>query len=107
VEYFQDGRCYLVEPQLWFLGPSFPRLSTLSYYPRFSVSWDGEKLAYYEHAKRPSTLSLTELTGLLPEYLLIWGFFWVSKAHKIPRLIWYQLSRFVKGFRWTGKMGRP
>jgi hypothetical protein len=106
VEFFQEGRCYLVEPQLWFLGTHLPRLSTLRYHPRISVAWDGEKLAYYEHADRPSNVSFREIGRLLPEYLWIWVVFWVSKAHKIPRLIWYLLTRFIKGFRWTGKMGR-
>jgi hypothetical protein len=107
VEFFEDGRCYLVEPQLRFLGRRLPRLSTLRYHPRISVAWDGEKLTYYEHAKRSSAMPLTEIARLLPEYLWIWGIFWISKLHKIPRLIWVLSGRFIKGFRWTGKMGKP
>ncbi len=105
VEFFQDGQCYLVEPQLSVLGLRLPRLSTLRYHPRISVAWDGEKLSYYEHADR-FALSFPDLARLVPEYLWIWGVFWISKGHKIPRLIWSLLTRFFKGFRWTGKMDR-
>jgi len=107
VEFFRDGRAYIVEPQLSFLGLHMPRLSTLSYHPRISVAWDGEKLSYYEHADRRTLPSFIYLVGLLPEYLWVWGTFWLFKIHKIPRLIWYLLTQFLKGFRWTGKAGRP
>lgn len=42
VEYFQNGKCFLFEPLCCRLGYTIPRLLTLRYDPRISVSWDGE-----------------------------------------------------------------
>jgi hypothetical protein len=103
VEFFKDGRCYLLEPQLHFLGARMPQLSTLRYHPRFSVAWNGEKLIYYEHRKLSSGVRFTEMAGMLPEYIHIWARFWLSSPVRIPRVIWFLVKRFFKGFRWTGK----
>jgi hypothetical protein len=106
VEYFQDGCCLLLEPQLCFIGQRMPRLSTLRYHPHLSVAWDGEKLSYYQHHERPARLSFLDLARLLPEYIFIWGGFWLTSPSRVPRLIWYGLKRLLKGFRWTGKTHR-
>jgi transglutaminase superfamily protein len=44
VTFESDGKHFLVEPQLVVMGETFPRLSTLNYHPKLSVSWDGEKI---------------------------------------------------------------
>jgi hypothetical protein len=106
VEYFQGGCCFLLEPQLCFIGQRMPRLSTLRYHPHLSVAWDGEKLSYYQHHERPTRLSFPDLARLLPEYILIWGGFWLTSPSRIPRFIWHELKLFFKGFRWTGKSRR-
>jgi hypothetical protein len=106
VEFFQNGACYLVEPQLNFLGAHMPRLRTLRYHPRLSVAWNGEKLTYYEHRKLSSRVAFTEIVGMLPEYVSIWGHFWLSAPVRIPRALWFLLKRFFKGFRWTGRTRR-
>jgi transglutaminase superfamily protein len=103
VEFFEDGCCYLLEPQLWFLGQRMPRLNTLGYHPRLSVEWDGEKLSYFEHRDPSFRLSFLTLLDMLPEYLVIWGAFWLRSPVRVPRFIWHLLKRFFRGFRWIGK----
>lgn len=105
VQFVQDGKCFLVEP-LWPPRMNLPRLSTLKYQPRFSVACDDEKLTYYQHRKDSSHLPVVDVVRLLPEYIFIWGRFWLGSPLKIPRLIWYVLIRFLKGFRWIGKTRR-
>jgi len=101
VEYFRDGKCFLVEPQLRGIGDAMPRLTTLRYAPKLSVSWDGKALKYYAHHDRHSQLSLWLLTPLVLDYLLFWTWFWVRNIHHIPLMIWRTLCRRV--FR----RGRP
>jgi hypothetical protein len=102
IQFIQDGKCFLVEPLWRRLGLTLPRLSTLRYRPRFSVAWDGEKLSYYQHHERSARPSVARLIGLLPEYVLIWGGFWLSSPLRIPKFLWSLLRRFLKGFRWMG-----
>jgi hypothetical protein len=103
VQFFKDGKCYLLEPQARTVGQKFPRLSTFEYHPRFSVAWDGEKLSYYAHQDRQSEPSLAELRRMVPEYLEIWGGFWLRNLPKLPRLGWHLMTKLVKGFKWQGK----
>jgi hypothetical protein len=103
VQFFQDGKWFLVEPLWRRLGVQLPRLSTLGYRPRFSVAWDGEKLTYYQHREHSPLPGLAEAARLLPEYIFIWGQFWVSSPGRIPKVIWLLLKNFLKGFRWIGK----
>ncbi len=56
-----------------------PRLTTLRYAPKLSVSWDGKELKYYVHHDRYSQLSMRLLTPLVLEYLLFWTCFWGQK----------------------------
>jgi len=102
VQFVQEGKCFLVEPT-WPLDIPLPRLSTLSYRPRFSVSWDGEKLSYFQHREQSPRPPIADLVALLPEYIFVWGGFWLGSPLRIPRLIWSLLKRFLKGFRWTEK----
>jgi hypothetical protein len=106
VQYVKDGKCFMVEPLWRRLGVRLPRLSTLNYRPRFSVAWDGEKLAYYQHFENPSRPSVGELASLLPEYIFVWGRFWLGAPTRIPRFVWLLTKQFLKGFRWMGKTGR-
>src|ERR1700675_954786 len=103
IQFIQDGKCFLVEPLWRRLGLTLPRLSTLGYRPRFSVAWDGEKLAYYQHRENSPRPPIAELARLLPEYLLIWGRFWLGSPVRLPKFVWSVLKRFLKGFRWMGK----
>jgi hypothetical protein len=57
VQYFQDGKCYLVESLLSRIGDRIPRLSTVRYDPKLSVSWDGKTLRYFSHKKPESRYS--------------------------------------------------
>ena len=98
VEFFQDGICFLVEPQRRMLE-TLPRLSTLAYHPRFSVAWDGKSLSYFQHEPQRPGPGLVELLGLVPEYLGIWGWFWLRNLHKTPRLIKYFAQKLVAGVR--------
>lgn len=85
VEFFQDGKCYLVEPQARHLGIQLPRLSTLKYKPKFSIAWNGDKLSYYAHKDDPEfQLSWRVLIPLIPEWARIWGWFWFRFVVRFP-----------------------
>ena len=71
VEYFQDGKCFLLEPLYSRVGNTMPRLLTLRYEPRISVSWDGKTLRYFAHQKPNRRLELQVLAWLAPS---IWFF---------------------------------
>lgn|SRR5262249_4265838 len=87
VTFQKDGKYYLLEPQLRFIGETFPRLSTLWYEPKFSVAWEEERVSYYEHAARKEALSIDLLAPLIPEWLLGWGKFRLRVLSKIPVLL--------------------
>src|SRR5215467_9391478 len=53
VEYFENGKCFLVEPQARTVGGSIPRLTTVRYKPKLSIALDGDKLRYYAHKALP------------------------------------------------------
>jgi hypothetical protein len=106
VQFFLNGQCFLVEPQRCGLGDRFPRLSTLTYSPRFSVAWDGENLSYYQHRDLSVRPAMADLVRLLPEYVLIWGRFWLGSPIRLPRFVWRQTKSFLKNFRWIGRMRR-
>jgi len=85
VMFFQDGKCFLVEPQARALGLRLPRLSTLHYEPKFSVAWNGEALRYYAHKDRSGQhLPWKLLISLVPEWTSIWGPFWLRVAARLP-----------------------
>lgn len=93
VEYFQDGRCFLLEPLCSRLGYTIPRLLTLRYEPRISVSWDGETIRYFSHKKPDSRVGWRILGPLIPEYLVFWVSFWVLNVFRIPRILCDALRR--------------
>jgi len=106
VQFFQNGKCFLVEPLYRRVGLTLPRLSTLRYQPRFSVAWNGEKLTYYQHREHPLRPPIADVVRWLPEYVFIWGYFWLSSPVRLPKALWFLLTKFFKGFRWVGKTRR-
>lgn len=88
VEYLQEGKWYLLEPLYCRIGPEMPRLSTLRYEPKFSVSWDGEKLRYFSHKKPTAPVGWVQVAPLVFEYLIFWSWFWLKNGYRLPRLIW-------------------
>jgi Bacterial transglutaminase-like cysteine proteinase BTLCP len=85
VTFFQNSKCFLVEPQARGLGLLLPRLSTLHYEPKFSVAWNGKVLRYYAHLDRSEHhLPWKLLIALIPEWTSIWGRFWLRVAVRLP-----------------------
>ena len=85
VEFLSEGKCFLVEPQYARLGQTFPRLSTLSYHPKFSATWDGKKISFYQHEDRHYEPRLTQLIPMAGEWLPFWGWVWLRR---LPWLAW-------------------
>jgi hypothetical protein len=98
VMFFQDGKCFLLEPQARYLGMHLPRLSTLRYEPKFSVAWNGEALKYYAHRETGEFHPrLGLLAFLLPEWIRIRGWFWLRVMVRLPYMIPRKLWRKVRG----------
>ena len=98
VMFFQDGKCFLLEPQARYLGMHLPRLSTLRYEPKFSVAWNGEALKYYAHRETGEFHPrLRLLASLLPEWIRIRGWFWLRVMVRLPYMIPRKLWRKVRG----------
>jgi len=95
VEYVQDGKWYLLEPLYCRVGEAMPRLSTLRYEPKLSVSWDGEKLRYFVHQKPKASIGWSWLVPLVCDYLLFWSWFWTRNFYRLPRLVWNILRKSV------------
>jgi len=95
VEYIQDGRWFLLDPLYRRISESLPRLSTLRYEPKLSVSWDGKALRYFAHKKPQSHIGWRLMASLVSEYLLFWSWFWVRNFPHIPRIAWNILSANV------------
>jgi hypothetical protein len=96
VEYFQADKCYLVEPLLRLAGEKLPRLSTLRYSPKMSVSWDGNNLKYFTHKHQEFFPSWPSVVPLAWEWLLFWGWLWirviVRLSFGIGRKLWRKAS---------------
>jgi len=86
VEYFQDGKCFLLEPLRCRVGYTMPRLSTLRYEPRISVSYDGKTLRYFSHKKPASRIGWKTLALLIPEYLAFWSWYALNIVLHLPRI---------------------
>jgi hypothetical protein len=95
VEYFQDGKCFLLEPLCARVGYTIPRLSTLRYEPKFSVSWDGKTLRYFSHKKPSSSVGWKALALLTPEYLIFLSWRWLNILLHLPQIAWNVLRRKV------------
>ena len=93
VEYFQDGKCFLMEALFARIGETMPRLSTVRYRPKWSVSWEGKTLRYFSHKNPESRLGWSVLAPLIWEYIGFWGDFWVRHLPRLPQLIWNILRK--------------
>jgi hypothetical protein len=81
VTFERDGRTFIVESLLARLGPAFPRLSTLRYEPRISVSWDGRALRYFEHTETSEQVPVLDVAPQIPEWVAFWTrSVWASTA---------------------------
>lgn len=87
VEYFEDGKCFLVEPQLRKTGERIPRLTTVRYHPKVSVAQDGERLLYFAHRETEFAPKWQPLLSLLWEWFTFWALFWLKNAHHLPLLL--------------------
>jgi len=83
VEFFKDGKCFLVEPQMRMVE-RISRLSTLRYHPKLSIAWDGGKASFYSHEDRKYEPRLEQVLPLIAEWLGIWGKFWGRTLPRIP-----------------------
>ena len=95
VEYFQHGKWFLFEPQYCRIGYTMPRLATLRYEPRYSVSWDGKTLRYFAHKKPASGVEWSKIALLVPEYVVFWAWIWVRVFLRLPQIAWNILRRKV------------
>jgi hypothetical protein len=93
VEYFENGKCYLVEPLRSRIASTMPRLSTIGYVPRLSVSWDEKTLRYFAHKKPTSGLGARLLAPLVVDYLIFWTYFWLLNSWRLPQYFWKLLRR--------------
>ncbi len=84
VMFFEGERCFLLEPQYRYLGLNLPRLSTLRYEPKFSVACSGDTLKYYAHKSNALHFPFREAVLLLPEWITIWGQFWLKLSVRFP-----------------------
>ena len=88
VEYFQDGKCFLLEPLCCRVGYTMPRLSTMRYQPRISVSWDGKTLRYFSHKKPESQVGWKTLALLIPEYFIFCLAQSLNILLHLPQIAW-------------------
>jgi transglutaminase superfamily protein len=91
VEYFENDTCFLVEPLFSKISDKMPRLTTLKYKPKLSVSWEGKTVRYFAHKDRYPNLSWLQLTPLVREYLFFWSKFWLRNFYRIPSMLWRTL----------------
>lgn len=96
VMFFQDQKCFLVEPQWSCLGERMPRLSTLSYKPEFSVAWNGKELKYYAHKRLQTRPPCGLLWESVPEWLITWGWFWLRVLVRLPYTLPRKISRWLR-----------
>lgn len=87
VEYFENGRCFLVEPQFRMVGEQMPRLTTVRYRPKLSVALDGDKLRYFVHKQTDFDPKWRTLLPLVFEWLVFWGWFWLRTIFRFPALL--------------------
>jgi len=101
VTFFQDGKCFLVEPMLRGAGETFPRLSTVKYKPQYSVAWDGRSLSYYEHRNLPIHLRFwSETLPLAVEWMFFWTWVWLRLLLRLPLFLVNKLTH-------RSRAGRP
>ena len=79
VTFERDGRTFIVEPLSAWFGPTFPRLNTLRYKPRISISWDGKALRYFEHTAVAGQVSFADVAPHIAE----WAAFWLRSRAQV------------------------
>ena len=99
VEFFKDGKCFLVEPFRCGVGDRMPRLSVLRYYPKMSMAWNGSKISFYSHEERKYNPSLMQVVPLVAEWLSFWGWFWLKNYHWLPKSYYRRLKKWLVGMR--------
>jgi hypothetical protein len=92
VTFQKDGHSYVLEALASPAGLTLPRLSIIRYKPKFSMSWDGENVSYFEHQDRKVDLPLQLIPPLVAEWLLIWAKFWLSLPVKFGRAFFRKRS---------------
>lgn len=96
--FHRDGKWFLLEPHACVLGLRSPRLSTLRYEPKYSIACDGKALKYYAHKGKPSThLKVNLLAPLVPEWIAIWSWLWLSFLARLPYTLPRALWRKARG----------
>lgn len=103
VTFTENERTFLVEPLMAWLVPKLARLSTVRYQPGISVSWDGERLRYYEHEKRTYDPTLREIIPLVGEWLPWWI---RTRAKCYYAWAWYLTKRAVTAVRMSNAVKR-
>ena len=93
VQYFENGKWYLVEPTLRRIGLRLPRLSTLKYKPGVSVGWDGKSLSYYAHKEQGGQFPWRQLLPMVCEWVVIWGWFWLRVLIRLPKILFILCNR--------------
>jgi hypothetical protein len=93
VEYFRDGKCFLIEPQFRMFGDRIPRLTTLGHKPKLSLALDGETVKYFVHKARDFSPSLRFPVPLVWEWLSFWVCFWLKLIPRLPLLAAKSLER--------------
>jgi hypothetical protein len=84
LDFAKMGSIFLVEPQLRRVGDKLPRLTTLRYYPKMSVAWDGSKISFYSHETRKYEPHFSKLIPMVAEWLVFWGWFWLKALPRLP-----------------------
>lgn len=87
VSFTEDGRTFIVESLAARLSKKFPRLSTLRYEPHVSVSWDNDRIRYYEHDELAYDLAFRKAVPLIGEWIV----FRIKHGHKI---IAFRIARY-------------
>jgi len=97
VTFQRNGKYYLVEPQYWIVGETFPCLSTVRFRPEFSVAWDGKKISFYSHQDLAHNLKVQQVPIFLFEWVIGWGYFWLRMLPRVPvGLIRRAFRKFAK-----------
>ena len=101
VQMAHEGRWFIVEPTVAFLGSTFPRIKTLRYHPRYSVAWDGDRLTYFAHQPERSLPPFGALLPLVPEYIISRTLLCFRILTRLHRLLWHLGRRLFKNLRWN------
>jgi len=78
ITFEKDGRTFLLEPLSWMIGLRLPRISTLRYHPKYSMTWENDAISYYSHEDRKLDPSLGTIAPLVAEWVFLYGRFWLN-----------------------------